>query len=78
MGYWNGWSNWEEWYQINVDVPKICEHCGVGFMPTSPRQRCCTRRSDNINGDGASCEDDRYFQSLWDKGRHPLQLLEKF
>jgi hypothetical protein len=39
--------------------------------PDSPRKKYCTR------DENPSCDDDRYFEDLWNKGKHPLQLIEK-
>jgi hypothetical protein len=68
LGYWNGWENYEDWYwTVNVHGRK-CVHCGCEFSPKSGNQKYCTRE------ENPACDDDRYFEMLWNKGRHPLQL----
>jgi hypothetical protein len=69
MGYWNGWENYGTWYAMNRNEGKKCAHCGGEFWPLSPRQKLCSRE------DSPACDDDRYFEDLWEKGKHPLQLL---
>lgn len=66
MGYWNGWTNFAEWAEVN-DYAKECKHCGSKFYPKSANQKYCSREDD------PACDDDRYFEMLWNKGKHPLQ-----
>lgn len=68
MGYWNGWENYEEWYMVSHTEGKICEHCGSEFWPKSGRSKYCSRDQN------PACDDDRYFEKLWQKNKHPLQL----
>lgn len=70
MGYWNGWGNFAEWCWWN-DYTRICLHCNNTFMPVSGNQKYCN------NENNPACESDRYFQKLWNKGKHPLQLEGK-
>ncbi len=63
MGYWNGYSNYEEWIYLN-GKEKGCLIVIVNIA-TSPTQKYCTI---------PACRDDRYFAMLWEKGKHPLQL----
>lgn len=70
MGYWNGWSNYEEWFGRTYSKGKICLHCGEEFWPKTGNQKYC-RREDN-----PECCDDRYFAKLWEKGKHPLQNID--
>ena len=44
-----------------------CEHCGEVFDKNSNAQKYCSRE------DNAECQDDRYYQKLWNSGKHPLQ-----
>jgi len=58
-------------HSYNDDYPSLrtkrCLNCGEVYQPTSGNQKYCGRE------DSPECQDDRYFQKLWDKGRHPLQ-----
>ena len=69
-GYWNGWSNFEEWAEINRHTI-ICKHCSNEIYPTSGNQRYCNREQ------SPSCDDDRFFDKLWDNGKHPLQVQKE-
>lgn len=66
MGYWNGWANYEEWF-IATQLPKICKYCESEFYPKNGNQRVCNRENN------PECDDNRYYQKLWNKGKHPLQ-----
>jgi hypothetical protein len=70
MKYWNGWKNFYEWALMN-DYTKKCAHCGNSFTPKNGNQKYCNRE------DNPECQDDRYFQKLWDNNKHPLQLINK-
>ena len=70
MGYWNGWSNYAEWYIYNNSEGRKCHHCGSEFLPKTGNQKFCSREDD------PSCDDDRYFEKLWQKRKHPLQLID--
>lgn len=70
MGYWNNWSNFAEWCFYN-DYTRICAHCGTEFMPVSGNQKYCNRE------ENPACESDRHFKKLWDKKKHPLQLINQ-
>lgn len=72
MGYFRGWTNFEEWhYYSGGDKIFICKWCGHEIKcPTSENQKYHSRDED------ASCVDDRYFEGLWQKGKHPLQKNE--
>ena len=67
MGYWNGYYNFVDWAYHN-NYTKKCNHCGTIFIPNSPNQKYCNRE------ENPACYDDRYFQKLWEKGKHPLQI----
>lgn len=70
MGYWHGYENYADFVWSTVpewDYPK-CKHCSASFLPKSPNQKYCQRN------DNPWCDDDRYFEMLWNKGKHPLQL----
>ena len=67
MGYWNGWANYAEWAEFS-GKRIVCSNCGNVINPKSPRQKTCAR------DDSSECDDDVYYQKLWDKGKHPLQL----
>ena len=69
MGYWNGWSNYEEWYLRTQREGKVCLHCGERFWPKSGRQKYCSRE------DNPACDDDRISIRLWNAGNHPLQNI---
>lgn len=68
MGYWNGYENYFEFAESKGIMIK-CAHCGEIVQPHSPSQKYCQRE------DNPECDDDRYFKSLWQKGKHPLQLV---
>lgn len=70
MGYWNGWTNFEEW-AVWAEYTRQCAHCKNEFHPKSGNQKYCSRE------DNPSCDDDRYFEALWQKGKHPLQLTNQ-
>lgn len=78
MGYFRGWSNFEEWYYYsgtNRDGEGykkfICKWCGGEIkQPKSENQKYHSRDED------PACDDDRYFDGLWQKGKHPLQKNE--
>jgi len=69
-GYWNGWSNFKEWAEV-TNYTKTCNHCGNMFVPSSANQKHCSRE------DNPECDDDRLSERLWNKGKHPLQILYK-
>jgi len=69
MGYWNGWSNFAEWALVN-EYTKQCKCCNEKFYPKSPNQKYCSRE------DSPECDDNRHYQALWDKNKHPLQKGE--
>ena len=54
MGYWNEWSNFKEWAEVN-NYTKECEYCGCKFIPNSGNQRFCSRE------DNPECDDNRIF-----------------
>jgi len=73
MGYWHGYENYADYFgstHPEMDYPK-CVHCNTPFLPNSPRQKYCSRE------DNPACDDDRYFEKLWEKGKHPLQLIQQ-
>lgn len=67
MGYWNGYTNYEEWFAATKGT-KICENCNNEFQPKSAKQKYCSRE------DSPECDDDRFYEDLWNKNKHPLQL----
>jgi hypothetical protein len=69
MGYWNGWSNYEDWYARTHNNGKLCAHCGSEFWPVNGRQKYCSRE------ENPACHDDRISKKLWDAGKHPLQNM---
>ncbi len=62
-GYWNGWSSFEEWAS-REDYTKTCKHCELKFFPKSGNQKFCHE---------GWCMNDRYYEKLWNTGKHPLQ-----
>ena len=75
-GYWNGYDSFADWAET-YEYTIICQWCGKKLIPQSGNQKYCIRgqEEDNPNNPhGASCVDDRYFDMLWQKGKHPLQL----
>lgn len=71
MGYWNGYRDFNDWAEFNGYTIQ-CQHCSKEITPNSGNQKYCSDREEN-----PACIDDRYFQKLWDKGEHPLQLTKQ-
>lgn len=51
----------------DAGILKKCLHCGEEFEMRSGNQKYCHPQ------DNPECESDRHFESLWKKGKHPLQ-----
>jgi len=67
--YFRNWTNFSEWYFYNGRKIFICKWCGGKILdPQSENQKYHQR------DESPECCDDRYFDGLWEKGKHPLQI----
>ena len=64
MGYFHGYAYIQEWAEA-TELKRCCAHCGGEFIPHGPTSKFCY---------DPECESDRYYDKLWEKGNHPLQL----